>query len=70
MKAIQVTNGDEWHTLYEALGQYVENQQDYLDSYDDADVDPEARKKFEIASKMLESMDAQLIALTENPRAG
>jgi hypothetical protein len=65
MRAILLQTADEWHTLYEALSQYVENLGDHVEQLDDDD-DPQARASLERAERVLGAMDADLAALTND----
>ena len=59
MMNLKIENRDAYHALAEALNQYVQNQEEYLDSNDDA----EAETRTGEARKMVEKLDAVLIAL-------
>lgn len=51
--------------LWEALGQYVQNQQDHVDSLDDGVERTEAEAKLALAEELLGELDAQFAALAE-----
>lgn len=54
---ITIENRDAFHALAEALNQYVQNQEEYLDSHDDE----EAQTRTEEARKMIEILDLALV---------
>lgn len=59
-RALDVTD-EEWRVLYEALGQYMENQADHAPLSDD----PADLRKAEIARVVLERFDAVFCELAD-----
>jgi hypothetical protein len=65
-KILVLSNEAEWHTMYDALSQFVENTKDHLSNLDDpVEEDQLSVRQLEIAERFLESFDADLANLTE-----
>jgi len=60
---LEIRNSGEFESMYEALGQYCENQRDYLNCSDKPD--PVAAARLQEAEKFLGKFDTLLAALAD-----
>jgi hypothetical protein len=57
----------EWDALTEALDQYNDNQQDYLDNHCEPGEDEDGRTNLKHARKIMDKIEAAHAALAEGP---